>query len=295
MLLQSFPSAPTALLRATLSSSTSAMDFSWAASAFLSRPSSGTLNLVSANNSVFFWISASTAMPPFPSLQSLAAIAWARSSEPAMRPVTWSSWYLPLRTSAIRPLRLSARKTSSTERFCTSFCGSMRPSSSRSCRRPPIAPVPTSQRSCNNFNFGIAMSMTTISILTQVSPRPYTPEIFSEILMNFCSELIFASCTIGQSSSASVINRCVRSNRFCTMFSLSSFTNRSGIMRKQLVCNTLPALRYFMTSRCIGECNLKAATGSFQKSARDKCGICTFWKRSRWQCDRKMNMATKRR
>mmetsp|Transcript_52159 Transcript_52159/g.153931 ORF Transcript_52159/g.153931 Transcript_52159/m.153931 type:complete len:242 (+) Transcript_52159:542-1267(+) len=240
-------------------------------------------------------------MPLLARAASFSAMKWALSREPAMDFVTWISW-MPFFFTATIPCLMdtwaaytSGLTAPSGRRSCSRLTlGLRRPSSSRIFRSGSEAPTPTSQRSCRSFSSGLAMSMTTVSIFTQVSPRFFVARIFSLMVLNFASEDVFLSLTTPYRSCASLTSRWVRRTRFLMRFLSSSGRIRSGMMRKQLVWRAFPLARNFAISASIGQPALKPAARSFQNSFFVRKGIWTSEKSSRLQCDLKMNMATKR-
>mmetsp|Transcript_75785 Transcript_75785/g.214713 ORF Transcript_75785/g.214713 Transcript_75785/m.214713 type:complete len:292 (-) Transcript_75785:609-1484(-) len=257
-------------------------------SRFASRSSLGTSKEVSANSSCLLLLrtSWSSRCRPFlaASFFSSSATAYALSRLPAMPIVTWTIC-TPLRLTATMPdLRLtSALTASATEplpsRPVSTFAlggggGASSPSSTSSFLSGSAAPTPTSHRLLRSPSLGRQMSTQTISIFTQVSPRFLTPRMACLMASYFSLTLVFSSFTRGHKWLAKPTRRCDRKTMLRMRFASSSLSNRSGMIRKQAVCNALPVEeRNLAMSFSIWDSGAKLASRSRQNASFERCGI----------------------
>mmetsp|Transcript_32060 Transcript_32060/g.72093 ORF Transcript_32060/g.72093 Transcript_32060/m.72093 type:complete len:230 (-) Transcript_32060:384-1073(-) len=138
------------------------------------------------------------------------------------------------------------------------------------------APTPTSQLCDKSCAFGYAMSMLTMSILAQVSPKPRPDWMVREISSNFSKLGMLLLCKIGQTLSATSSNVRVRIATLRAKFSsLSSWHNLSGIARNADVWRgCLVFLRYASMLRVTSPSSLKYEIGSLQKPFFCMTGSC---------------------
>mmetsp|Transcript_28800 Transcript_28800/g.76913 ORF Transcript_28800/g.76913 Transcript_28800/m.76913 type:complete len:292 (-) Transcript_28800:609-1484(-) len=266
----------------------SAGPFSRSSSRLASRPSFGTLKEALANSSFLFFTRTSWSSRCKPrataNFLSSSATACALSRLPAMPIVTWMSCAPLLLTAATPARRLTSTRTASpagprSARPVPTLGlggggGASRPSSTSSFLSGSAAPTPTSHRLVRSPSPGRQMSMQTISIFTQVSPRFLTPRMACLMASYFSLTLVFSSFTRGHKWLAKPTRRCDRKTMLRMRFASSSLSNRSGMIRKQAVCNALPVEeRNLAMSFSIWDSGAKLASRSRQNASFERCGI----------------------